>query len=151
MYIMVIEDEAAERELLATLLQQDGHDVVTAGTLLEAQTILAEASTRVDALIVDLELPDATGTEAVSSVVHAAPGAAVLVFSGHGEDVLQDCLAMGADDVIEKPARLAVIRHALLVGRTQRERSRRKTTAALRAMVDLVAARLETETAGAPA
>lgn len=142
MNIVVIEDDATERELLIGLLSEDGHAVSGADSLAAGRELLRQS--RWGAVIVDLELPDATGSEAVREVVQGAPGAAVLVFTGHGDDegILEACLAAGADDVVEKPARYTVIRHSLIVGRAQRDRSLRRIRSALVATVELATASL---------
>jgi CheY-like chemotaxis protein len=64
--ILVVEDHSAAREAMASLLEDAGASVETAGTMQEAVDILWEASRRgvlPDAIVCDMRLPDGDGSE----------------------------------------------------------------------------------------
>ena len=56
--LLLVDDEQKIRRMLGQALRADGHDVLEAGSVREAQRALAERS--VDVLIVDNLMPDAT-------------------------------------------------------------------------------------------
>lgn len=57
----------------------------------------------IDAVVLDLTLPDAHGVEAVEQVVAAAPDVGIVVLSGL-PDMEEPAKAAGADDFLAKPA-----------------------------------------------
>ena len=128
MHVLLIEDDARQAAILAGLLV--AHDVEIAGTLRAAVELLRTDTW--DAVVLDLGLPDSDGVQGVEVVAHAAPGTALIVYTGEDDDdVLVQCLTAGADDVIVKPQRAAVIEAALLKAVVQRQRVHRRGVAAV--------------------
>ena len=64
--ILIVDDDPETRELLVDTLQNDGHRAVTAGDAAEALRILA--TSRVDAVMLDLLLPGRNGFEVLSEI-----------------------------------------------------------------------------------
>jgi DNA-binding response OmpR family regulator len=62
----------------------------------------------IDAVLLDLSLPDASGTEAVHLVKEAGPDVGVLVLTGWG-DAEEPAKAAGADEFLTKPAEPATL------------------------------------------
>jgi serine phosphatase RsbU (regulator of sigma subunit)/DNA-binding NarL/FixJ family response regulator len=58
--VLVVDDTAAHRYVMATWLRQAGYDVVEASTGAEALTLVGDAP---DAVVLDVNLPDIPGTE----------------------------------------------------------------------------------------
>jgi two-component system KDP operon response regulator KdpE len=120
--ILVVDDEAQILRALQTSLRGAGYEVETADT---AEHGLAAAAMRPpDAAIVDLLLPDRTGTELVREL-RTWSSAPVIVLSAVGEEREKiAALDAGADDYVTKPvgideliARLrAVLRRAVPSG-----------------------------------
>jgi len=126
MHVLLIEDDARQAALLAGLLV--AHDVEIAGTLRAAVELLRTDTW--DAVVLDLGLPDSDGVQGVEVVAHAAPGTALIVYTGEDDDdVLAACLDAGADDVVGKPARAGALTHALTVAERQRQRVHRRGVA----------------------
>jgi two-component system KDP operon response regulator KdpE len=99
--ILVVDDEPQIVRALGTMLRTAGYDVATAATAAEALT--QAAATRPDALIVDLALPDGSGTEVVREL-RSGSDAAVIVLSAIDEQPEKvAALDAGADDYITKP------------------------------------------------
>jgi two-component system KDP operon response regulator KdpE len=99
--ILVVDDEPQILRALRTSLRAAGYVVETADT---AQAALAEAAMRPpDAVILDLILPDGTGTE-VCRELRTWSAAPVIVLSAVGdEDEKIAALDAGADDYVTKP------------------------------------------------
>ena len=99
--ILVVDDEPQILKALQTNLRGAGYEVFTAET---ATAALAEAaSRRPDALILDLVLPDGSGTD-VCRELRTWTSAPVIVLSAVGEESEKiAALDAGADDYVTKP------------------------------------------------
>ncbi len=99
--ILVVDDEPQILRALRTSLRAAGYDVGTAET---AETALAEAAMRPpDAIILDLILPDSTGTD-VTRELRTWCSAPIIVLSAVGDEREKiEALDAGADDYVQKP------------------------------------------------
>jgi two-component system KDP operon response regulator KdpE len=99
--ILVVDDEPQILRALQTSLRGAGYEVFTAAT---AAAALAEAAARrPDAVILDLILPDGSGTE-VCRELRAWSTVPVIVLSAVGEESEKvAALDAGADDYVTKP------------------------------------------------
>jgi DNA-binding NarL/FixJ family response regulator len=97
--ILVVEDDHLQAKGISRILHRVGASSLIAGTVARAKEILA--ATRVDAVTVDLTLPDGDGLSILESS-EAIPLPA-LVISGHVDrELLQRALAVGAR-YVQKP------------------------------------------------
>ncbi len=114
-HVLIVEDDAAGRELLAIFLQRRGFRVWMAGTAAEALAMITHK--RPDLLIVDLVLPRVSGG-ALIRMVRRIPVTAdlpIMIVSAHAtsRDVRQG-LAIGADDYLVKPLDLSLVEARIL-------------------------------------
>jgi two-component system KDP operon response regulator KdpE len=99
--ILVVDDEAHILRALRTTLRAAGYDVETAATVEEALT--AAAARPPEAVILDLVLPDGSGTD-VARELRTWTEAPVIVLSAVGEERQKiAALDAGADDYVTKP------------------------------------------------
>lgn len=102
--ILVVDDEARDRELTAHILESGGHCVLTAGNFEQA---VAEARGRpIDMLITDIALPGRDGIELAEHLRAQARGdLAVLYISGStGSNVLPyRGISTGGSQFLQKP------------------------------------------------
>lgn len=115
---LIIEDDADFRTSLELFVRREGFSAHGAGTLGEAQEILA--SNRADVVLVDLTMPDGDGLEWIRKEKGAA-GAEVIVITGSTRvDSAVDALRGGALDYLTKPVDRARLSTALMnVARTR--------------------------------
>jgi two-component system, OmpR family, KDP operon response regulator KdpE len=99
--ILVAEAERKARRALSACLEAAGYDVVTATTA--AATLEAAALHRIDAVILDLKLPDLGGIE-VCWRIREWSGVPVIVIAAEADrDTPISALDSGADDYVAKP------------------------------------------------
>ena len=99
--ILVVDDEPQFLRALVTNLRGAGYDVDSAAT--SAEALSAAALRPPDAVILDLLLPDGTGTE-LTRELRAWSDAPILLVSAVGdEDEKIAALDAGADDYVTKP------------------------------------------------
>lgn len=116
--VLIVDDEAAIRDLLRTTLVAEGYSVVEAATAREGATL--SANRRIDLFLIDLGLPDGDGVALIRSI-RGWTQRPILVLSARTQESQKvDALDAGADDFVSKPfgvaelhARIRVaLRHA---------------------------------------
>ena len=128
--ILVVEDDKAVRNLIATTLETQGYLYHTAAT--GEASILEVASNQPDVIILDLGLPDMDGVDVIRKV-RTWSNTPIIVVSARSEDKDKiDALDAGADDYLTKPFSvdelLARLRVSLRRVRYDRERLPRDST-----------------------
>jgi len=110
--ILVIDDDASDRDLLAAVLTKRGYEVILAdngGTGL----MLCHRRTP-DAVVLDLNMPGIDGRSILRQLRILHPTLPVVVFSGHSTDEIeQEMLNQGATACIEKAFSLDQLGSAL--------------------------------------
>jgi DNA-binding response OmpR family regulator len=86
MKVLLVDDSEAVRLTMAALLEDAGHEVLEAGSLVAARGLLARA---VDVAVLDLTLGDGSGAELIDELKRAHPRAAIVVLTG-SEAVVAD-------------------------------------------------------------
>src|SRR4051794_30845645 len=103
MHLLVIEDDPRLVRLLRRLLEEDRHVVETATTGRDGLDI-AEATTGIELVILDIGLPDISGLEVARKI--RATGSEVAILMLTARDTVGDRVAgldAGADDYLVKP------------------------------------------------
>lgn len=100
--IMIIDDEAGVRELLADALKLAGFETVAAADAMVAQTLLR--TVKPDLLIVDINMPLMDGFEFIERIRGNGDNTPALMLSARGDraDITRG-LTLGADDYVTKP------------------------------------------------
>lgn len=99
--ILCVDDEPAIRRLLTAILARDGHVAVPAA---DARAALAElAPGRVDAVLLDLGLPDRDGLELLAAIRARAPVPVIVVSARADVEEKVAALDLGASDYVTKP------------------------------------------------
>jgi len=111
--ILVIEDSAQVRELLATLLAEQGHTVTAAVSGPEGLATL-ESGRAVDLVLTDLGMPEMTGWQVARAVKARWPGIRVGIVTGWGEHPTATAAERAsADFVLAKPVSAEALERAL--------------------------------------
>jgi len=100
--ILVVDDEAAQRDILRTILTAEGYGVETARTAAEA--LEKGGHQQFDLILTDLKMPGADGLTLVRDLSRAEPPALVIIMTGHGsQDTAEQAMKQGAFDYLIKP------------------------------------------------
>ena len=116
--VLIVDDEEGIRETLSGIFQDEGYNVITAGSGEEALNILKEQSP--DLVLLDVWLPGIDGVETLQEIKKTNPELPVVIISGHGNiELAVKATRVGAYDFLEKPLSLERV---LLVARRALEK-----------------------------
>ena len=108
--VFVCDDAPSFRDLLRFALEQDG-DLEIVGEAEDGGQLQAIGPARPDVVLLDVNMPDVNGLEALSDVKELAPNSAVVVLSSFtAEEMEPKALAAGADRYLDKRASFDEIR-----------------------------------------
>jgi two-component system NtrC family response regulator len=127
--VLLVEDESAQRRLIAEILGREGYSVQEAGTVEEALAALdAEVP---DLVLCDWRIPGGDGGELLDEVRRRVLGCAFVVMTAYGSIAhAVEAIRRGADDYLGKPFEREAL--VLAVRRVLRTRSLERENRALR-------------------
>jgi len=100
--ILVVDDERGQREILRTILEGEGYDVLTANNEREALKALQEEV--FDAILTDLKMPGGDGIHLLACILREIPASSVVIMTAHGTiDSAVEAMKLGAFDYLTKP------------------------------------------------
>jgi two-component system NtrC family response regulator len=100
--ILIVDDEAPQREILAGYLKKKQHRIFQANSVTEALHLLAKNS--IDILLTDLKMPDRTGLDLLKDVKAHTPEVVVVLMTAYGSiEGAVDAMKEGAYDYLNKP------------------------------------------------
>jgi DNA-binding NarL/FixJ family response regulator len=114
--LLLVDDHASFRELLALRLGREPDIAVVgeAGTLAAARTLLRDLSDGIDVALVDLDLPDGSGTELIRELRKENSEVLVVVLTASGDRRRHAAaIASGAAGVLQKEVSSAAIIEAI--------------------------------------
>jgi DNA-binding response OmpR family regulator len=120
--IVLMEDDAATRMLVASVLKKDGHEVFAAGDGREGLALVTEH--RPDLVISDVQMPHLTGFEMLAALRQdnaLATTPVILLTSLQERAHMRIGMTSGADDYITKPFRPGELRDAVAAQLNKRQ------------------------------
>ena len=137
--ILVVDDEPAQRELVAGFLRKHGFDVVEAGGGREAVARFKQEA--FDLVLTDQRMPDLSGLEVLEAVRSTSPETAVVIITAYGTiETAVSAVKAGAADYLTKPLNLDDLLH-----RVHRVRERQRLVAENRELREALAERHRVE------
>jgi two-component system OmpR family response regulator len=130
--VLVVDDEAAIRELLQRSLNAYGLDAITAASGREAVELYRRHGGQIGVVLLDVQLPQQDGPQTLACLRALEPGLPCCFMSGNsGRYTQAELLALGAAHVFFKPFELETVALALrhLLGIPDRRREGRNCTA----------------------
>jgi DNA-binding NtrC family response regulator len=102
--VLVVDDEALLLWSIAEALRQGGHTVLEATSAGAARDVLSSEHGSIDAVLLDLRLPDSDDLQLLEEVRRRLPGTGVVLMTAYGKPEVTDAaLGMGAFTVLAKP------------------------------------------------
>jgi len=102
--VLLVEDEAALREVTRRILARAGYEVICAGGGAEALAAAEAHGGTIELLLSDVIMPQMPGPEVARRLLQARPGVAVLLMSGFAQPILDSGGHLDAGvTLIEKP------------------------------------------------
>ena len=100
--ILVVEDEAELLDLIAEMLERLGYDARLAGTAADAYAFAT--TERPNAILLDINLPDAGGTQTLDQLRLLRPDVPIIMVTANADESLaRETLTRGAFDYVMKP------------------------------------------------
>jgi DNA-binding NtrC family response regulator len=131
--VLVVDDEAAMREVLELRLVEWGYRVALAGSAAEADRVVTEA--RPDLVVSDVVLPEVSGLELLRRLKAGDPHRPVVLITAYGGvDEAVEAMKLGAQDFLTKPLDYDKLRATLDAATA--ELARRETAARLASVLD---------------
>lgn len=103
--LLVVDDEPAVRELVVSILEHSGYQVVCASDAAEAMARLKEVEFAL--ILCDVNMPGMSGIDLVSLIQHSFPDTGVIMVTGEDDPKLAaSALTNGAYGYVIKPFRI---------------------------------------------
>jgi two-component system NtrC family response regulator len=102
-HILIIDDDPIVCETISHIVKHLGHEAITAHSLQEG--IEKVSSEAVDVVLLDVQMPDGNGLEAVPGIRKAPSSPEIIILTGYGDaDGAELAIKNGAWDYLEKPS-----------------------------------------------
>ncbi|QQS41454.1 MAG: sigma-54-dependent Fis family transcriptional regulator [Acidobacteriota bacterium] len=126
--VLIVDDEPGIRETLSDVLEDEGYEVVSAGS--GEECLKLTASDHFGCILLDVWLPGIDGLETLSKLRERGDESAVVMISGHGNiETAVNATKLGAFDFIEKP--LSLEKTVLTVRNAIRQQELERLTSSL--------------------
>ena len=101
--VLLVDDNAALRKGLCTLLEEEGQSEVVGQARNGREAVKLAHTLQPDVILMDIAMPILNGFEATLQILSANPAAKVLILSAHSDDAYVDRgVAVGALGFLEK-------------------------------------------------
>jgi CheY-like chemotaxis protein/anti-sigma regulatory factor (Ser/Thr protein kinase) len=111
MKILIVDDHAYNRELLAFILEDEGHDYIEADNGRDAVAAFC-ANQDIQLILMDVNMPIMNGIEATQEIKRVAGErfvTVIFVTALDNVDILVKCLDAGGDDFVPKPINQSIL------------------------------------------
>ncbi len=110
-HVLIVDDDANTREALEALAAAEGFTTACAGSIAEARVQLVRQ--RPDVVIMDLRLPDGTGTDLFEDLEDRSSIETILITGHASVESAVEALRLGASDYLTKPVNLQRLKAVL--------------------------------------
>ncbi|MDA8140061.1 MAG: sigma-54 dependent transcriptional regulator [Desulfobacteraceae bacterium] len=101
--VLIVDDDHAVCRTLATLIRQQGHEVISAQSI--GQGLKEMGAGTIDLVLLDVNLPDGNGLEQIDQFAQASSKPDIIIMTAQGDpDGAELAIRSGAWDYIEKSA-----------------------------------------------
>ncbi len=108
--LLIVDDEKMIRETLQGMLESLNYHVMTANNGQEALKIYQKEKERINAIIMDVQMPVMDGVEAAANILKINPEACIIFTSGYVDPALfEELKRMGYQYFLKKPYKIGVL------------------------------------------
>ncbi len=127
--LLIADDDHIEKESLATILQREGYEIITAGDGKEALEKIEQSPP--DLVLTDLKMPYLNGLELLSEVKSKYPDIEVIIITGYATvESAINAMKVGAIDYISKPFNVEEVK--IIIKKTLEKKELREENIQLR-------------------
>ena len=102
--VLIVDDEPLIRWSVAESLEEAGYPSLEAASAREAIEMLEAAGDCIDAIVLDLKLPDSSDLGLLRRICASRPDCRVILITAHGTpEIMEEALRAGAHGVLLKP------------------------------------------------
>ena len=101
--LLLVEDEAAVRQVTRRMLMSEGYNVLTASDAVAARALFEVHGDDIALMISDVMMPGESGTDLAARLRERWPHLAVIFISGYSNSELPEDGVGSSDDFIQKP------------------------------------------------
>lgn len=125
--VLLVDDEEDFLEVMATRMEARGIKTSTATSAQTAMDMLRKES--FDAIVMDFQMPEMDGMEALSSIKENNPELQIILLTGYATiEKTVEAMKMGASDLMEKPADIEVLAEKIKAAKAEKTRIQDKET-----------------------
>lgn len=107
--ILVVDDQVGIRMLIQEVLKNEGHEIKTASTGLEAVSLIQ--GEHFDTLLLDMQLPGMTGVEILEETKECLQNTKIMMMTAYGEQSLVErAKSLGVVHFFTKPFNIVELR-----------------------------------------
>jgi two-component system cell cycle sensor histidine kinase/response regulator CckA len=118
--VLLVEDHDSVRNVLRTILEEAGYEVLAAARPREALALCANRGSSLDLVVVDFVLPDMDGAELIEQIRNVHPAIPALYISGYlKDDVPERRFSEPGAALMQKPFRAEAFLHTVRDPRRQ--------------------------------
>lgn len=99
--VLVVEDDRAVSDLISTVLESDGYEVVVAADGLAG--LIKLSALKPDCIVLDIMMPNIGGIRVLQELVEEHSEVPVIVVTGKPEAAAEARRRIGAENVFDKP------------------------------------------------
>lgn len=100
--ILIVDDEVGMRQGCRRALSPSGYDVTAAADLAQARGLIGQKT--YDTYLLDVMLPDGSGLDLLTEILHRDPDAVCIIITGFGSiEMAVEAVSRGAYDFLSKP------------------------------------------------
>lgn len=107
--VVVVDDSTLVRSIIPKAIEKDSEITVVATATNGQEALDVLAKTAADVMVLDVEMPEMGGIEALEIITNQFPQTAVIMYSSraeHGSSIVEQALLLGASDYLRKPSGL---------------------------------------------
>ena len=106
--ILIVDDEAGIVQEIKEFLEEEGYEAHTADTAKVGIRLIEEL--KPDVILIDVKLPDASGTEVLRTCKEKSPKTKTIMITGYvDQNVMDEAESIGRDTFLQKPFDLVKI------------------------------------------